>query len=472
MIFRVLAVEDSADFIEELKALFSDIAPDAVVSFAQSYASAIKWLSEDLFDFVTLDLKLPAEDGELDLDPVYGLRILDHLIENCPGTPVIVLTGSPTEEYTQRFLDASTSADVWASGTKIPTVHFVKKDRFDQLEPTLRSMLAAVRGLADIEQRGVKPNIPVNDDRLIRIFVRQRGGVSFSLSKISGGLSGAAVYRLTLTNQSGAHVGDTIVKVGPHGMVDDEERNYNVYANRLEPAATPRFISAVRFGAGNAAAVAYGLAEGYDRNAFQIATEADDSAAAILARLMEYLRPWSHGEPERRCTIADVRRRSLADDKLHQIVGDYGLGWVSDLESRELQVRWCGTHGDFHGGNVLVTQDDRPTFIDYGDIAEGPPSFDWVTLELSMIFHKDGPARESAWPTLDQCRSWGDLDAFLQDCPFPNFVRGCRDNAHACGAGEREVAAAAYSYLIRQLRYSDTDKERALALLDGVRCLI
>jgi len=49
------------------------------------------------------------------------------------------------------------------------------------------------------------------------------------------------------------------------------------------------------------------------------------------------------------------------------------------------------------------------------------------------------------------------------------FVRELREWALRAAAGSRDVAASAYSYLIRQLKYGDTDKELVIALLKGVK---
>ena len=51
----------------------------------------------------------------------------------------------------------------------------------------------------------------------------------------------------------------------------------------------------------------------------------------------------------------------------------------------------------------------------------------------------------------------------------PQFVRDCRAWAYDAAGSGREVLASAYSYLIRQLKYSDTDKELALRLLESVK---
>jgi len=87
----------------------------------------------------------------------------------------------------------------------------------------------------------------------------------------------------------------------------------------------------------------------------------------------------------------------------------------------------------------------------------------------TLLFHPNSAGAAGKWPTVDQARSWGDLDRYLVDCPFQEFVSECRRWALRVGAGNRDVAASAYSYLVRQLKYDDTNKDLALALLEGAR---
>lgn len=143
--------------------------------------------------------------------------------------------------------------------------------------------------------------------------------------------------------------------------------------------------------------------------------------------------------------------------------------WIPDFENREVQTRWACIHGDLHGCNVLVSSAGATVLIDYGDVGEGPASLDPVTLELSILFHPNAADAAATWPSTEQAKSWGNLDAYLVDCPFPEFIRQCREWALRIAAGNRDVAASAYSYLVRQLKYDGTDKERAIALLEGVR---
>ena len=173
--------------------------------------------------------------------------------------------------------------------------------------------------------------------------------------------------------------------------------------------------------------------------------------------------------PETRKTIREFRRRILSDDSFEHIQAAFGLNWVSDFEDKEIQARWACIHGDLHGCNALVSADNSTVLIDYGNVGKGPASLDPVTLELSVIFHPEVAGAAGAWPSCEQAKAWGDLDSYLVNCPFPGFTRECRKWAIRVAAGKRDVAASAYSYLIRQLKYNDTNKQLATCLLQGVK---
>jgi hypothetical protein len=126
-------------------------------------------------------------------------------------------------------------------------------------------------------------------------------------------------------------------------------------------------------------------------------------------------------------------------------------------------------HGDLHGSNVLVSDEGSVTVIDYGDVGDGPASLDAVTLELSVLFHPQSPLGSSGWPSTEQARQWGNIDEYVLGCPAVRFVSECRRWASRVAAGNREISASGYAYLIRQLKYTDTRKELIFALFDGVR---
>ena len=260
---------------------------------------------------------------------------------------------------------------------------------------------------------------------------------------------------------------DAVAKLSTHAEVRKEGLRYDTHVARLPPSATPRKLETLEFGASKLAGIFFGLADGFDRSAFDIAASASIRSGPVIGNLRKITAPWIHGVPETRRSIKELRRRTLDDVSLMELRLKFDLDWVDEFENRHIQVRWGCGHGDLHGSNILVSP-EAVTLIDYGDVGDGPASLDPVTLELSLMFHPDGPAARGPWPSSESARAWGDMNVYVHGCPFAVFVRECRAWAVDVAAGSREVAAAAYSYLVRQLKYADTDKEVALALLDGV----
>jgi len=358
--------------------------------------------------------------------------------------------------------------DIWSEGRETGTILFLRKLDIDQCPEKLTPVSEAIERLSDVELDRGGMNLSLAEDRLIRIFARKFQGVRCVVSGLGGGLSGARVIRLRVTDSQGVQVRDAVAKLSTPSEVRRENDCYDYHMSRLAPSATPRKLATLEFGAHKLAGVFFSLADGFDESAFDVARKAPERSGAVILSVEGATAPWIDGVPETRKTVKEIRQRLLRDEYLNQVRETFNLDWITDFEAREIQAKWACSHGDLHGCNVLVSP-AGVALIDYGDVADGPASLDPVTLELSLLFHPDAPARAGAWPSADQARSWGDLDIYLEGCPFPEFVRECRNWALRVGAGNREVAASAYSYIARQLKYVDTDKARALALLDGVR---
>jgi hypothetical protein len=260
-------------------------------------------------------------------------------------------------------------------------------------------------------------------------------------------------------------VHDTISKIGEPEAIRDEDEKYSRHVSRLPPEATPRKLDVLEHGGKRTSGVFYSLAEGFERNAFDLV---GDNAAPgeMIERLGRLMSRWAGGVESRR-SVREIRRRFLSDLKM-DAVRQY-VPWAEGFEQAEIQVKWGCAHGDLHGLNVLVSRDGTPTLIDYGDVGDGPASLDAITLEMCLFFHPKGPLRNSDWPTEQQALHWGNLEIYLAGCPVPDFIRACRKWGLDVAAGDREVAAVAYSYLARQLKYDDVDKVRAIALIRGVK---
>jgi len=103
--------------------------------------------------------------------------------------------------------------------------------------------------------------------------------------------------------------------------------------------------------------------------------------------------------------------------------------------------------------------------IDFGDTGLSFASADPVTLELSTVFHTRHSTLPPGWPVEGDMEEWPNLQKFIQNCQFGEFITACREWASAEAGSPEEVVAVAYAYAARQLKYLDTDKAMARALI-------
>jgi len=464
----VLIVEDDVEFIDELRRIFAKLPRPSMLAVASSHSAAVAALDRDFYDLILLDLKIPTVDGALDADSRHGHAVFAHARSMTPGTPIFVLTGSPAEDFIRPMLRQTNQVDIWGEGVPLETIQFLRKLNVDEFPKQIGPMISAIDGLNDIEIIGTTATFGPEEKRLVSIFAKKFRGVSVRVSPLGGGLSAAKVARLYVTDSQGARVCDVAAKLGSPETIRSEGDRYNRMVVRLDPGATPRNLGELYFGGGKQSGIFYGLAEGFSFSAFDAACSGEVPPGQAVKALEAATANWRRDIAQTRRPIHQVRRRMLTDEWHRRILEEFSIPWAVDFEAREIQTLWACIHGDLHGANALLSKDGRAVLIDYGDVGDGTVSLDPNTLELSLLFHPDGPDMGD-WPSLDQAKHWGSPDAYLQGCPAEEFVRECRRWANDVAAGPREIAASAYSYLIRQLKYDETNKELALALLDGVK---
>ena len=469
MTLHILIVEDDDDFVEELHEIVTTLPGKCNIQVARSREEAYEMLENGFLDLVILDLKIPTVSGALDSDPEHGHAVFNRIRTVAPGTPIFVLTGSSAEDFlADLMLKNQQQIDIWSEDQKTSIILFLKKYNVDRCPEMIMRVAWAIECLSEVELECEDIDLNLAEDRLIRIFARKFKGVRCIVSEIGGGLSDAHVIHLRVTNHQGVLVHDAVAKLSTHDDIRREGDCYDSHITRLVPAATPRKLATLEYGAHKLAGIFFGLAEGSDKCVFDIAGNFHGRAEVVIRRVETAMARWIDGVPETRMTIRQIRERLLNDKTLDQVRDTFNLDWIRQFEDRSIQTRWACIHGDLHGKNIFVSPDGIQ-LIDYGDVGEGPASLDPVTLELSLLFHPHAPGKTGTWPSVEQAKTWGNLEVYLDSCPFPEFIRECRGWALRTAAGKREVAVSAYSYLVRQLKYKDTDKDRALALLDGVR---
>jgi aminoglycoside phosphotransferase (APT) family kinase protein len=163
--------------------------------------------------------------------------------------------------------------------------------------------------------------------------------------------------------------------------------------------------------------------------------------------------------------VADIRRLVVEDARLRP---EQSNAINEAAESKLVHVRWCMQHNDLHVFNILVGNDGDAIVIDFANVGSAPAAFDPVTLELSVAFHEAAYSRFGGWPTEESAAVWSNLNEYLVGCPYPDFVRACREWAHSTGAGDGEVWASVYAYTIGQLRFDTCPRSFATRLLEHV----
>ena len=469
MTVHVLIIEDDEDYIEEIRAIIDALPQEYELKIARSRNEAFELLGGNFLDLVILDLKLPTVTGALDADPEHGHTVFNRIRSVAPGTPIFVLTGSPVEDFVPNLLVNQQQIDIWSEGRQTGNILFQRKYLVNKCGEVLAPIANAIERLSDVEIDRGGVTLCLSEDRLIRIFAKKFQGTRCVVSSLGGGLSGAKVIRLRVTNSQGVRVHDAVAKLAKLEDILEEGNRFDSYVVSLRPAATPRKLATLEFGAYNLAGIFFGLADGFNESAFTFAKNSDEGARLIIQNVEAATAPWVDNVPETRKTIRQFRQRLVTDEAFEEILDSLALDWVFDFEAYEIQTRWACIHGDLHGCNILVSADGATVLIDYGNVGEGPASLDPVTLELSLLFHPDAGEAAGSWPSEEQARAWGDLDKYLVGCPLPQFVRECRAWAQRIAAGNRDIAASAYSYLVRQFKYEDTDKVCAIALLEGVK---
>ena len=260
----------------------------------------------------------------------------------------------------------------------------------------------------------------------------------------------------------GARTALLAVKLGERRRVIDEAQRYDRVAGLLPVGLGAALVATIKAGAGRTGAVGYRLADDYDRNLFAALAD-DHEAAAAASRLAERFAEWYANATAVTETVRDIRRRIVLDGDVIAALTRAERDALAAVDAVEVGSASCMQHGDLHGLNVLVDSRGEPVVIDYGEVGRANPALDPVTLELSVIFHPDGP--DTGWPAEAELEHFFDDDGYLRDCPYPAFVRACRAWSAAAQASEEERVATILAYVVRQLKYGNPTAPLARALM-------
>jgi CheY-like chemotaxis protein len=463
---KVLLVEDDATVVDLLKEALADDVIDWTI--AATGVDAAEMLRTGQYDLIVCDLRLPETAGSEARDEV-GISVLEEIAERYPGTSTMVLSAYADISNIGRFQRAG--IDELLTGTKGFRISdaFRKKD-FDPPIARIKefAQLHAQLHRVELAQGVAGLSLTHHQEQVIKTFVLRQAGTKALLEPVVGGMSSTSKVRVVVLNDDGMILSRSVGRIDVLSRTKDEKERYERCITALPAGSFAHLVAEVDGGAGADAGLFYKLADEYEKSLLDLVLADPSGAARSVARLERFEEAWTQGATTARVTVADVRRRSIPDDRFLPLAGKLvGTDW-EDLESKEVLVPRIRQHGDMHVLNVLTRADGEPHLIDYSEagLALGP--IDPVTLELSLVFHKDAGPRMRGWPSPAAAGNWWDVRAFADGSPYEPFLVACRQWAHRLATGDRAVAASGYAYSVRQLQYVDVDARTVAAIVRSI----
>lgn len=460
---RVLIVEDDNDIAMALSEQLSGAEPSIDTFIARSRSSGIGALRNDEFEFIICDLRLPPHDGGLDIAEAHGLAVHSKAKTVCPGTPCLFFTGFGTSPAILEQLSSGGTQDILGTGESYGMTRLLTKDKFLDCIERLKSLNTELSTLDTIkvDVSGSKSSLDHIEERALRLLARRLGGTSIEANGL-GGQSGAQALRTNVKDNQGRTVASFFAKVGVRNKMQEERQNYHQYVSPLLGMGNyPALVREVEAGIGKREALFYQLADEYTKSLFDMLEVSESSAIALVEVLRSILAPWKELNERKVFRIRDLRTQRIDDSQFQQYRN--ALGSTEGFESIDMELQTSCQHGDLHGFNVLCSESGNAVVIDFGNVGPAPSCLDPIILELSILFHSDSPFRSDLWPTDQQAKAWFNLEEYLHGCPIPGFIRKCREWAIE-GGEPTDLPPVVYAEAVRQLKYGDTNHDRALGV--------
>jgi CheY-like chemotaxis protein len=461
---RILVMEDEEQSIEDIEKACAKASSEVALDVARSADEALAFIDGGDYDLMVCDLGVPQHSSGLHGRTEAGLAVFERIQNTCSGVPVVVFSGRADERIVGRFLQVGRQADLSGAGPR-PLVQFFPKEDLPAFTAALGTLISEA-----VEAAGVDVDSPagltlsVSERRVLQNICVRLGASRISLKAFGSGLSDSKTLHAILWRPNRSRLGQLVVKLGTRERtVAEADRALHVAPNLPVGVVAP-LLHVVDAGAGRRGGAFYQVAEDHERPLFEVLSGSADEAAALVGILREKFRPAFAGAAPRELRLKEIRRPCISDLELRELGS--AAPDVSHLADMRITVNECTQHADMHGFNVLANRALQPAIIDFADVRVAPASVDPITLELSAVFHPEGPAATGVWPSEDEIRAWHELDHYADSSPFPAFVRACREWTEEAAAGSQEIDAVVLSYCLRQLKYGNPTGGLARALAE------
>ncbi|MCS5722506.1 phosphotransferase [Herbiconiux sp. CPCC 203407] len=455
--FRAILVEDeptAAQFTTDaLEAAGFDVVVYADALSAQEHVDS----TADLIDLLVLDRRLPFRPGEAPSDEV-GDDLLTAMLLKHPDLAAIVFSGHTGFEHLQF---ATTERGIVSLGNDafvFDRVRLFEKGQSLEFDEYVGRVHHALSALQDIQITGVDPaELTAHNRRLLRRVAFEFGGSSIDAHTLSGGLTGSPVWLCTVESDHGS-----IARVVAKRQI--KTREPGGFQNLCPAQITAGVVDTIKGFCGGFYVTIQQLVGSSPTPLLDLIDTDEATAVAAIGILRDSLGQMSSGQ-RANVSIEEI----AAPFAPWSTVVERGVRFGIHVPpgSRIAATRSAPRHGDLHPGNVLVA-DGHPVIIDFDSQTSGSALVDVLALHLGPLFHPDSPLFGAAWPTIDQCGQFA-TDAFLDDCPAPDYFAFLADWSNQSFSSAREYSALVLAYAVRQLKYPDVlrddlTRSRAIAL--------
>lgn len=463
---QILFVEDNSSYADTLVSVVNEKFPGVSWDVVDNSSSAEELLARNFYDLVILDLCMPSIPSGLEKNVENGQSLFYLVQQLMPGTPIYILTGSDLDSFATGLSRHGERIRLWGAEQEFPTVLYFRKNKTPELVDELSGAYHEVLSVnsISINTRGKAIEFAKGQERALKTFVRSMGGLDGVYYPLSG-LSGSLVGRVEVRDARLHIIGAFVAKLGLASKIQKENESYARYVRLLPINTFTPLLSAMDKGLKEYSAIFYTLAEGYKETLFEVVRRDARVAVSVIQKVRASLERWSATREVSRVSVGEVRKAKLGDDSFEEVIKRYGIEEIRDIERIYVSASVSCMHGDLHGGNILVNQNETPVLIDFGDVGYGYTGLDPITLEMSLIFHPDCVSSGVSKEILSFLQHWPIIDEYCQDNPYGDIIKYCRDWAYDISGDDRSVLAAGYAFAIRQLKYDDINSDDTIALI-------
>jgi CheY-like chemotaxis protein len=470
---KLLIVEDMPDTVSAIQ---DGLKPLVIqYSVAGDRESAFELLDDGWYDLAYCDLNILPSKMSSATSVEHGIAVVKRIRAQHPGMPLLIVSAymDDNDELNEWLNSEAIQSDFHCCGTPRPMLKVLRKKRLDIAIEEIRQNYTEIRKIDSVEVISQENGsvLETYESRILKLFCRRMQGNILTFSRVLGGLSDSAVFRIVVSDAQGADKAFAIAKIGTVKTIDDERSRFNRHVDPfLGIGRYAPLYETIETGAGRFGGLFYKVAGEHTISLFDLVRDDSQKSIQVIEELESIEDVWFNGGVNGPLRLGTFIENYVGSD-FSSICAQYPNIIGDDIMDMTFSSRLCVQHFDLHGLNVLVDVSraggHHPVLIDFASADIGPGCLDSVVLELSTVFHPSFRDVCGTWPTVDQARVWVNLNEFVTGCPFSEYIKQCRGWTVRRKRANRDVFACVIAYAMRQLKYEGSCIEIAKSIIAG-----